>query len=373
MKALIFTMTVGEGHNMMARSLEQAFKNKNIETKIVQTFGYNEKRVARENKLFLWACKHIPHIYDFVWNKLRKTNHTTNKLPYYVKDCLNYFDEQIKAFNPDIIICTHCYASSVIAYMKKQGMLKDGTITSTVLFDFCLAPYWEHSTAVDFIFQPLENTTDDLIKKGFKKEQILTFGLPVRDEFYDPCNIQEIRKQLGLENKFTVLNIGGGNGLGNTLKLLKSILKRNKNDVQVVIINGKNKKNYEKIEKYIKKYQINNVINLGFVNNVDMYMKATDIIISRCGGCGLSEVFAVKKPFIMREKMILNEKINKKYFIEKGCGLGLKKITDAGEKVEYLKNNPKIYEKMKKNIEKMQKPYSARKIVEFLIEKKASN
>ncbi len=368
MKALIFTMTCGEGHNMMAKSLAQSFQNHSVETKIVQTFGYNEKRVARENKMFLWACKHIPHIYDFVWNKLRKVNHTTDKCPNYVKTCLDYFKKQINNYDPDIIVCTHCYASSVISYMKKNNMLKNNIITATVLFDFCLAPYWEHSTGVDYIFQPLENTTNDLLKKGYTKKQIITSGIPVKSEFYEQYDTEKIREELKLQNKFTVMNIGGGNGLGNTLKLIKSLLKKNEN-LQIIIINGKNKKNYEKIKKYIEKNKITNVVNLGFVNNVDMYMKASDVIISRCGGCGLSEIFAINKPFIIREKMILNEKINKKFFIENGCGLGIDKITDAGDKVEYLKNNPKIYEEMKKNIEKIRKPYSSKNIVDFLISK----
>ena len=34
-------------------------------------------------------------------------------------------------------------------------------------------------TAVDYIFQPLDNTTKDLIEKGFSKKQIITSGIPV--------------------------------------------------------------------------------------------------------------------------------------------------------------------------------------------------
>ncbi len=368
MKALIFSMTCGEGHNMMARSLAQAFDKAGVENKIVQTFGYNEKRVARENKMFLWACKHIPHVYDFVWNKLRKKNHATDKLPYYVKDCLKYFKQQINSYKPDIIMCTHFYASSVLTYMKKQNLIDKKIITGTILVDFCLAPYWEHSNGIDYVFQPYTNTTESLLQKGFNQKQIITTGLPIREEFYANYQQGELRKKLNLPEKFTVLNIGGGNGLGNTLKLVKSILSKNL-DITLVVINGKNIKNYNKIKKFITKNNIKNVINLGFVNNVHEYMMSSDVLVSRCGSSCLTEGISVGKPFIIREKMILNEKINKEFFIKNGCALGMKKITDAGDKVEYLKNNPKIYEKMKKNIEKMRKPYSAQKIVEFLINK----
>lgn len=367
MKALIFSMTVGEGHNMIARSLLEAFESENVEAKIVQTFGYNEKEVKRQNALFLWTCKHIPHIYDFVWNKLRKQNKTTEKLPGYVKHCLKFFEEEISSYQPDIIVCTHYYASSVIAYMKRKGMLDEKIVTSTILFDFCLAPYWEQSKEVDFIFEPHTNTTGELIKKGYNESQIKAFGLPIRKAFFEEYDKDELRKRLNLKDMFTLMFIGGGNSLGNTLKLLKNVLKKN-DDIQIIVINGKNKKNFEKIENYIEKNKIHNVVNLGFVSNIDEYMKSCDALISRCGSSVLSETLALKKPFIVREKMIINEKINKEYFMNEGCCLGLNKITDAGAEVKKLKSDRALYESMVENIERFRYPNPALTIAKFLIE-----
>lgn len=369
MKALIFSMTVGEGHNMIAKSLLEAFESMGVEGKVVQTFGYNEREVKRQNKLYLWACKHIPHIYNYVWNKLRLADKTTDKLPKYVKKCLPYFMEQITSFQPDIIVCTHYYASTVIAYMKKQGMINDKTITSTILFDYCLVPYIEQSKEVDFIFQPHTNTTEDLKKKGFLETQIKTFGMPIRKEFFEEYNKAELRRKLNLKDMFTVMFIGGGNSLGNTLKLLKNVLQKN-SDIQVIVINGKNVKNFKKIEAYVEKNCLQNVVNLGFITHIDLYMKACDALISRCGGCGLGEILTLKKPFIVREKLINNEKINKKYFMENGCCLGLDKITDAGERVEFLKNTPALYRNMVKNIKKFNYPNPAINTVNFLIDER---
>lgn len=366
-KVLIFTMTCGEGHNMIAKSISQAFNANGAQTKIVQTFGYNEKRVARENKKFLWACKHIPHLYNFVWNKLRKKNHYTNKLPSYVKFCLPHFLDEINNFNPNIIICTHYYASSVISYIKKNNLIDKNIITSTILTDFCVHPYWEHSINVDYIIQALKNTTSDLIKKGFTQEQIYTTGMPIRETFYKPYNKEQEKQKLKLQGKIVTI-VGGGNGLGNTLKLVKSIIKEKLN-ITIIVINGKNVKNYNKINKFINKNKINNIINLGFINNIDEYMKSSDIIITRCGSSCLSECISLQIPFIMREKMILNEQLNKELFIKLGCGIGMNKITEGGSKVKYLLENENIYTAMKTNISKIQHPYSAQKIVEFLLSK----
>lgn len=366
MRALIFSMTCGEGHNMMAKSLSMQFDAKGIENKTVQTYGFNEKRVARENKQYLWVCKHFPRIYDYIWEKLRKKNHFTNKLPHYVKPCLNYFIKNIEEYKPDIIVTTHYYASSVISYMKKQNLIDPKIITGAILQDFCLAPYWEHSNCVDYIFQPYPNTTNELLYKGFKESQIKTFGLPIRAEFCGGgISSSSAREKLNLPQKFTLLIVGGGNGLGNTLKLLKSILKKNL-DISIICINGKNVKNFNKIEKFCKKNNVNNVINLGFVNNIVDFMKASDLTITRCGSSAISETIAIGTPFIVREKLILNERITKQFFIEKGCALGMNKITDAGDKVKEILNNPELYKSMKENVTHFARPDAAKNIVEFL-------
>ncbi len=368
MKALIFTMSCGEGHNMLANSVAQAFNDKGVTTKIVQTFGYDDKRVQKENKKYLWACKRIPHLYDSVWNILRKKDFSNKKPPYYIKKCLNYFTQAIISYQPDIIVCTHYYASNVIAYMKKEGLIDNKITTSTVLFDFCLSPYWELSKNVDYIFTPSEENTAELIKKGYSLQQIKPFGLPVRAAFNNLLSQDEARMQLGIDDKFTVLIVSGGNGLGNTQKLVKNILKYNKN-INIICINGHNTKTFEQLEKLKQTYNFTNLINVGFVKNMEVYMKACDLIVTRCGGCGISEVLNCEKPFIVREKLIINEKINKKQFIAKGCALGMKKITDAGRLVKYVSENPKVYALMQDNIKKFAKHNSAEKIVEFLMSK----
>lgn len=368
MKALIFTMSCGEGHNAIAKSISQEFDKRNVENKIVQTFGFNKKREIRENKQYLWICKHIPKIYDYIWTRLRRQDKSTDKLPYYVKPCLKYFKKEIDEYQPDIIVCTHCYASAVISYMKKNNLINENIVTSTILFDITLAPYWEHSNKVDYIFQPLDNTMDDLQKKGYSKEQIVTLGFPSRNVFYEDYDKEAMRQSLGIENKFTVLTISGGNGLGNTKKLVKDIIDA-KLDINLIVINGKNKKTYSQIEKLIKKEELTNVINLGFVNNIDQYMKASDVIISRGGGSSVFEEININKPIIFRENLIINEKISKQFFIENGCAFGMDKITDAKKYIKLLKEDKNLYNKMVENTNKFVYKYSAKNIVNFLIEK----
>ncbi len=367
MKVLIFSMTCGQGHNMIAKSLEESFKDYNAEVKISQ-FYQSEKMIKKGNRDYLFACKYIPHIYQFVWNKLRNKNHYNGKLPTFAKKSFNYFIKEIQSYNPDIIVCTHLYASAIISYMKINNMLNKNIITATILFDFCLAPYWEYSKNVDYIFQPFENTTNALIEKGFDKNQIVTLGMPVRKVFKEPYNSDELKNQLLGNTKTTILIQGGGGGIGKNDKLVFN-LHKNIKDINIICANGSNKKTYNKIEKYIKKYNTNNIYNLSFTDKLPLYMKASDIIVTKGGGNGISEILAIKKPFIIREKTIINEKINKKMLIKDGIALGINKPSELANVVKQLLQSPNLLSKLKFNIDNLSRPNASDDIAKFLINK----
>ncbi len=371
MKVLIFSMTVGEGHNFLAKSMAQQFEKLGCQTKIEQVFGYDEKRVAKENKLFLWACKRIPHFYNYFWNKLRKRNPNKYSRTYFhpLKKCYAHFSKCINEFKPDIIFCVHFYASNILSKMRTKNMgIDKNIIISYLLTDYCTYPYMEFSTSIDYLITPFDAVTEPLIQRGYQKQQIIPLGMPTREEFSTPFDVKEQRKKLGIDEKFTVFSIAGGNGLGNTAKLIKNVLRENP-DVNFVCINGKNKKMQEKIEKFKRKNNLNNIYNLGFVTNVYDYMKASDVVICRGGGAGVAEVLNTGRPFIIREKLILNEKLNKKMFIEEGCALGMKRLADAGKLVKKLHTDKELYKKMSEKSKVIAKPTAALDIAKFLIEK----
>lgn len=364
MKVLIFSMTCGEGHNSIAKSLKQEIDERIAgggTCKIVQAFGFDNARIEKENQRYLRTCKTIPHIYDFIWNRLRKRdpNKPSKVFDNEIKDCEEYFIKQIEEFCPDVIICTHYYASGVIQKLKQKGKLNKNIITATIVFDFCLSPYWEFSNSVDYIFSPTDEMNSELISKNYKQEQIKAFGIPIRSQFGTVPNEKQ-------EKPFTVLMIAGGNGIGNTLKAVKSVVRENA-DVELIVINGKNKKTFNQIENYKTKHNLTNIQNLGFVLDIEKYFAQADAFISRCGGCGMSEMLCFETPFIIRENMIINEKINKKMFIAKGCALGMNKIGDAGKLVKYLKNNPARCQQMSQACKSFAKPNATRDIVDFLI------
>lgn len=365
-RVLIFSMTCGQGHNMIAKSLKESFKDFDATVKIEQFYD-SSKKIKRANNQYFFVCKHFPNLYDKIWNRLRKKNHyKKNKLPFFARNALKHFKNVIEEFKPDIIVCTHLYASAVISYMKTNEILSKEIITSTILFDFTLAPYWEYSKNVDYIFQPFENTTRDLKNKGFSDNQIITLGMPVRKEFCLAYDTNQYKDKLNLTSKFTIMLQAGGGGIGKNEELVKKLY-YNLKDINIICVNGSNKKSFANIEKFISKTEAKNIYNLGFVNNLYDYMKASDLILTKGGGNGISEILALKKPFVIRENMIINEKINCEFLVKEGVALTANNIDGIIKLCQELKDDNSKLDGLLENISKFSKPNASNDIALFLL------
>lgn len=373
MKVLIFSMTCGNGHNIVAKAIKEEFETKlkdKVECKILQTYGFDPIRVEKENQRYANACTRTPHSYDFIWNFLRKRdpNKRSRIFENEVKDCHSYFKEQINSFKPDIVICTHFYASNLLCTLINKGEIDKTFITASVLTDYVVHPFWEFSKNIDYVFTPTKDVEEQLINRLFKKEQIICLGLPTLKKQNYTLSTDEAKKSLNILGT-NVLIMSGGNGLGKTLKTVKYLVKSCGNKINIIIINAKNKKAKEKIDKYKNKHNLKNIVNLGFVDSFYEYISASDIVLTKGGALSLTDVMCQYKPIVVRENLIINEKINKEIFIKNGCAVGLNKTSDAGKVVKQLIDNPQKLKEMSEACKKYAVPNATSALVDFLIEK----
>lgn len=371
MKTLIITMTCGEGHNQIAKGIKAELDLREEENKIIQLYGFSEREVARQNDMFLNVCKRIPHIYEGIWKHLRKRN--INKpsivINNVIKDCKAYVYSQIQEYKPDNIICTHSNSGAVVQALKQEGML-EGIKTYSVVFDYCLCPYWEFNNKLDYVVLPAEFMHEEIKAKGFNDEQILTFGLPVDPKYTKYVDRNEARELLGLDkDKFAVVLYSGGHCISSAYKMIKQ-LQKCKRDIQIVAICGRNKKEYDRIQKYITKKNIKNVILEGFCTKLDLYYSACDLVISRGGGMGLTEQIHKNIPFVLREGLIINERINKKLFERMGLAEGIDRITQAPKIVDELASNSQKLANMKEAGRKIIIENSTQKFVDFIVKER---
>ena len=368
-RVLIISMTCGEGHNTVSKAIKEKLEKIGFEAQITQLFSYSEKRVKFENWQYLFACKYLRVPYSIGWEMSNKSNpEKRDKLSVHktVKKTLSVLKEKIDEYQPSAIISTHPYSNVAVNDMLKLGMIDREKIrTVSVLTDYCVHPYWEAGVELDYVISPTDDTIEELLKRGYKQDQIKVIGYPVASKFSKRMTKEQARQELGLQNKFTVLIMNGGNGLGKNLKLIKN-LKKSEKEFQIICVCGKNKKGKEELDDYIEKNKVTNIISLGFVSNIEVLMSAADVMFSRGGGVSLTEALNMNVPLIIREKIIINEKRNKEFLIKRKSALNIENINEAKDALEFLIENPNILEEIKTNQKEHVNPNAADDIAGFI-------
>ncbi|EKX30755.1 hypothetical protein GUITHDRAFT_149692, partial [Guillardia theta CCMP2712] len=142
-------------------------------------------------------------------------------------------------------------------------------------------------------------------RKGVDPSKIKKHGLPVRQGFWDAGSKRghnaKIRASLGLKQVPTVLVVGGGDGVGGLQKIAEAVgdqLKDVKENVQVVVICGKNEAVKKALSSRFWPTNVDVIIN-GFVSNMDEWMIAADCIVTKAGPGTIAEASIVGLPTML--------------------------------------------------------------------------
>ena len=321
---LIYTVTAGNGHNTIAstikKSLEVEYKNKvNV---IIIDFFNNYKTPIRAfiyDKGYRFIVKYFCGFYNLCF-KAKLKNNPTNKNSLDIKFSLigkySKILKTIKEFKPDYIICTHFLPAIALTNLKKIN--KIDIPFGSIVTDFVVCPFTEQLTKVNDIFLPSSDLVKNAISIGFNINQIKVFGFPsklVKNQY-----IKEYKNDNFRLNIMIMAGSGGFKYLNRNIKnLIKEDLK-----IDLILVSGKNNKNFLKNNRLIKNKIFNNM-TVKLYNEVDFLsnnehanlFKNCDIVVTKCGANSLVEALNNSKVIITSKFLAQQEKENYKYFLDK--------------------------------------------------------
>ena len=366
MKALILSISTGQGHHATGQAIENAFKQKEIECETLDAYEYIEPILSDlVSKGYLlstaYAKKISSKLYDIVVKKnkpLKKYSVPKITNTVWARDLRNYIDES----KPDVIICTHVLSAILVNIMKEKQWID--AITVGIVTDFTVHPLWEEAGLLDYYVTPSDLLEFQLEKKGLDVSKMLPMGIPIKPKFSERIDRAEARKQLGLDlHKHTILLMSGSMGYG---KIDESIerLDRLKLDFQVMVVCGNNKRMYRKVKQLVteKRFDI-----YGYVDNVDVMMDAADCIITKPGGITTSEAMAKGLPMIMVNPIPGHEMRNAEFMLNNGLALYATKSFPLDEAVFSLFQHPERINFLRSTIDIYARQNSAQSLCDHLI------
>lgn len=128
---------------------------------------------------------------------------------------------------------------------------------------------------------------------------------------------------------FTVLVMYGGGDWAGAHRIVHDLLKTDIH-CQIIVINGRNKRSYEAIEKEPVSEGVK-LINLGFTDEVEKYMAASDAGITKAGGISTTEMINMGLPMIINRDVYGQERYNLDFLSKHGVCLSYGNAAELGE------------------------------------------
>lgn len=359
-RILILSITAGNGHNACANSMKRKLESlDDAEVKIVdllKSFSTKLNVWVSDKGYSLSVGKLLP-LYNAFYNHYKKAapekrySCSSQKT---VVSTLNGLMKEIMDFKPDVIYSTHFYGAIAVTDLQLVYKLPCTTIVSNL--DYVNSPFWEAGIGVDYFAIPNEDFIEECIYEGYSREQLLPIGLPVDERTLERLDKSEARKKLGLEDGvFTVMVMFGGGHWYGGFKIFNELVTALKGrKAQIIMVNGRNEESYKKIEhmhfdKGLK------VLNVGFTNDVPLYLSAADVILNKFGGTSVTEMINKSLPMLIIEKMAAQEQYNLDYMKGKGVALSFKNGKELKQNILKLMDDPELLKSMSEKTKELQK------------------
>ncbi len=366
-KGLILSASTGAGHNKAATAIKNALSEKGIQSEIVDSLKFTGSAVdiiisRGYEKTAMYTPKAYGKVYR-LYDDCKITN-TEKKVSMFFAHMKKRIKKLIATEKPDFIIGTHPFPLMAVSTLKKKGLVDIPLVS--VLTDYTIHSTWIESHVDKYIVGD-EFVKELLIQEGVHPKKIHPYGIPIEKNFStrEDCSIKE---ELGLEDKFTILIMGGSFGVGNVKKALCELLD-SKLDFQVVVVAGKNQTLREKLEKISSSHQKSKDIKvLGFTNRISELMSFCDVLVTKPGGLTTTEALARQIPLIVPYYIPGQEEENLDFLLNNGLCL---KTTDKYSLkilVELLIQNPQRLQRIRENLKLVSKNDSAQNIASMLDE-----
>lgn len=365
MKIMLLTAATGGGHIRAANAIEQYIReNTSWEVENVdclKAVGRLLDKTVCDSYLFM--AKKAPMLFGRLYKKTNRDNAISNLVPKLSGLFSTLLYPTIDGSDPDVIITTHPFAAAMVAALKD-----DGLVTAPLIC--VITDYGAHrayiADQVDSYVVASEDMIPELMEFGVPKKKIHPFGIPVHDVFFDRQDQAEILRELGLDPELpTLLFMAGSFGVSNIIKLYRE-LAETPVKMQIIVITGRNQRLYEAFEKEIGGKPPIPTKLLYFTDEVEKYMYAADLLVTKPGGLTVSEALACNLPMAVFDAIPGQEEDNANFLKTHDMCVRIEKDGNFAQEIAGLLQEKKHLQAMRENCAGFDKSQSIPNMLELI-------
>jgi len=215
----------------------------------------------------------------------------------------------------DLLVSVHPVANSFC--LKALGKNRPPFVT--VVTDMVSTHALWFDKRADLILVPTRMARERALENHMSPEKVRVAGQPISERHCKAgCDKNTLRNKYGWKaEKFTVLVVGGGDGMGPLAETAHAIDESGL-DLNLVIITGRN----TKLKDYLETLSWENSTYIyGFTHDMPDFMRASDAIVTKAGPGTIAEALAAGLPIILYAKLPGQEDGNVTYVENRGVGI----------------------------------------------------
>ena len=370
-RVLVLSASAGAGHVRAAQAVEKAWRQSGAarEVRHVDALEFtNTIFRTLYSKAYVDMASNAPGLFGWFYKQLDKP--WKNEGSRLALDKLNAgrLVKLIESYRPDVVVCTHFLPAEIASWLKAKKRL--ACEPAVVVTDFDVHSMWlVHN--YDRYFVARDEAKAYLEKLGITSDRITVSGIPIDPAFTEKKDKQAMREKHGLKaNAITILVSAGGFGIarsGNMKSIIGALSDLNR-PVQVIAAYGKSHQLKAEIER-VAGAQSNGAVAvtpLGYTEQMDEYMAASDVLVGKPGGLTSSEALARGLAFVIVNPIPGQEERNSDHLLEQGVAIRANNISTLSFKLGRLLDDPERLARMQAAALKLARPRAAFDIVERL-------
>ena len=363
-RILILSASVGAGHLRAAEAVELALRETAPDAFVrnIDVMDWTNRAFRRfYSRGYLGLMNRAPYVhgyfYDLFDRPVRAPITRSDRLRLAVERLnLRRFVHFLRAEPWDLVVNTHFLPAEIVALLRRQGKIDTPQVIVTT--DFDTHRMWFHQPCEHF-FTATEDGAHYLQFCGVPASDVSVTGVPIHPVFRRPKDKLECARKHGLAtDRPIVLQMAGGFGVVGPIEQMYVALLRTERPIQLVAAAGRNaavKRRLEAIEPPPR----HRARVLSFTNDIDEYMAAADLVVSKPGGLTVAETLARGAVLVMVQPVPGQESRNSDYLLEHGAAVKASNLPLLVYKVDSLLSDPVRLAGLRANVARLARPNAA--------------
>ncbi|NTV23117.1 MAG: hypothetical protein HGA85_01935, partial [Nanoarchaeota archaeon] len=356
-KGLIFYADIGHGFRSPAEAISKALTQSGFDSRAANFFLELKAKATEDILKNSWKLLlNAGNLFDILFPVTNTSAIKPFEKLFYARH-RNTGLVLLEKEKPDFIICPLPFATNFFSRLVKDNGL------DILVFGYNADVILSHKAyicnEVTDYFVSTKQGYSMMVKDGQAKSRLSLVGYPIDNKYcreFDTVSIE--RRKLGLADRFTVLIVFGGDGIGASIPLIRELVR---DGIQCVVVCGRN----SKLKKDIDTLKDPNLKVLGFVTNLQDYMYSADLVAGKSGLNLVFESIFMKKPFCVLKAMT-NEKFAARMIVKDKIGAWPKNRKEAAGFIRRCRKDWPYFCSLIENIRNIKQEFGPEKMVQVV-------